>query len=868
MPSTYNGIGTHYYGKSNIQKRPGPCPHCHRAVELTSYDTRLWFVVVFIPIIPIRRKRIIDYCPACTRHYAVDQEKWETAKQLEISGALEEYRANPTPEGAIAAHQQLLKYHQAAQAADFQKTMTETYPGNAKVQAYLGAALEHVGKVTEAAEYYARALALRPDLPEARIGVAKGHIRAGRLDDARPLLDFLEKTGAAQLYSLAPLETLAIAFQNAGRHAEALDLFGKLLAALPKIGEVRAFRDKVKKSETALGRQETLLPKQKFSWRRFFTLQGTAGRRLAGPRVTWGAVAIVGIIAALVALGFVIANEYIRRHRTVYIVNAYLQPATIEVKGLGRMPGVRGLAEWVLPEGSYHAVFTGPVRQELDFEVRSSYFGRWFSDPAWVLNVGGDGVLAFETAVYSRNSPPVSYTFHFGKGFEFFPVVTHPFKELPQSLQIEEGQSRTLTKLGMWRQDGSAVFDHVKTHTSPEEALRFAECWLRTHPTDKAVVSRYHFVALAQHEAERMDRFLQTGLTNRPVLVEWHRAYQELHNLPAEYARLIAQYEEWLSAEPSNSALLYLRGRVAADRPESRQLFLRATDADPKNPYPIFALGYDRMMAGDWAAARPLLAKAAGLDPGDVGFERALCLSRFALGDYATIEQEMQARARREPVDFWAELMLVNALAAQGKSKDALDSLSAFERDWLNRLDIPGRSAVNALRRHALYAVGDFAGLEKAATGDASPAGRESLAQALVEQGRLTEALRLPLPEASEDKLFLLLGFATACQQAGDTAGATEWRAQAAKALEAGSRDYARAAALLVRNTAPTRDETDALVMPPRLKAIVLAVLAQLHPEVKAQLSSGARLFNVEREFPFYLVSRITADAGAAAERP
>ena len=84
MPSTYNGIGTHYYGKTNIQKRPGPCPHCHRAVELTSYDTRLWFVVVFIPIIPIRRKRIIDYCPACTRHFAADLEKWETAKQLEM----------------------------------------------------------------------------------------------------------------------------------------------------------------------------------------------------------------------------------------------------------------------------------------------------------------------------------------------------------------------------------------------------------------------------------------------------------------------------------------------------------------------------------------------------------------------------------------------------------------------------------------------------------------------------------------------------------------------------------------------------------------------------------------------------------------
>src|SRR5258706_3000734 len=95
MPTTYNGVGTHYYGKKNLQTRPGPCPHCGRAGQLTSYDTRLWFVVFFIPVIPLARKRIIDHCRVCTRHYATDLDKWETARQLEVSGALEQYRTNP-----------------------------------------------------------------------------------------------------------------------------------------------------------------------------------------------------------------------------------------------------------------------------------------------------------------------------------------------------------------------------------------------------------------------------------------------------------------------------------------------------------------------------------------------------------------------------------------------------------------------------------------------------------------------------------------------------------------------------------------------------------------------------------------------------
>ena len=48
MPSTVNGIGTHYYGKKNRSVRQGVCNACHRQVQLESYDTRLFFVFVFI----------------------------------------------------------------------------------------------------------------------------------------------------------------------------------------------------------------------------------------------------------------------------------------------------------------------------------------------------------------------------------------------------------------------------------------------------------------------------------------------------------------------------------------------------------------------------------------------------------------------------------------------------------------------------------------------------------------------------------------------------------------------------------------------------------------------------------------------------
>ena len=448
MPTTYNGIGTHYYGKKNLQKRRGTCRSCGRQVELSSYDTRLWFVVLFVPFIPLGRKRILEACPSCRRHFVSDLDKWETARQLEVSGAMEKFRSNPTPEAAIAVHQQMLGFHQISEAAEFQKTMLAQFPDSAKILAYLGAAQEHLGRGSEAMEFYQRALALRPDLPEARVGVARGHVRAGQLDEARKLLDFLEKPGAAQLYSLEPLEVLGRAYQTAGRHQEALDLFAKLIEALPKVAEHAGFRKMVKKSEKALSKDTSVLPKQKFNLKRLFQRTGrTAGR----PVVTTRGLLALGVVVALALLGFIISNEYIRHHRKLYLINAYGQPAAVEIPGVGTVGHFKGLQTLAIPEGHFQARIHGPVEETVEFDVRDGYFDRWFGQPLWLINVGGGALLELTTATYSRDPQPPALAFYTGQSFERFATVTHPFTPLPESIQIQSGSSSTLVRLGVYQ---------------------------------------------------------------------------------------------------------------------------------------------------------------------------------------------------------------------------------------------------------------------------------------------------------------------------------------------------------------------------------------------------------------------------------
>ena len=101
MPTTVNGIGTHYYGKKNRSVRTAACRSCGRVGNLESYDTRLWFVIVFIPIIPLGRKRVIDTCPSAGGTSWPNADAYEQARQLQVSGAIDQFRREPSPEAAL-----------------------------------------------------------------------------------------------------------------------------------------------------------------------------------------------------------------------------------------------------------------------------------------------------------------------------------------------------------------------------------------------------------------------------------------------------------------------------------------------------------------------------------------------------------------------------------------------------------------------------------------------------------------------------------------------------------------------------------------------------------------------------------------------
>jgi hypothetical protein len=113
-----------------------------------------------------------------------------------------------------------------------------------------------------------------------------------------------------------------------------------------------------------------------------------------------------------------------------------------------------------------------------------------------------------------------------------------------------------------------------------------------------------------------------------------------------------------------------------------------------------------------------------------------------------------------------------------------------------------------------------------------------------------------------------LLTLSIAYQQAGDSKTASELREKAAKAMADGQEDIAHAATYLTRASPPSAKDIEDIVLLPGPKAVLLAALAQIHPEAAKNLFAAANRYNVEPRFPYYLIRRIASGSEAVAEKP
>lgn len=849
MPSTVNGIGTHYYGKSDAASRPGVCQHCGAQGQLESYTTRLWFVILFIPIIPLKRVRLLDYCSRCSRHWVANPEQYEMSRQLAVSGALEKYRDAPSVESALVVHGQLLSFHMHQEADKFRETALERHSDSVELRSALGSHLDQMGRWMDATPLYEAAFKMKPELPEVRNSLAWRRMNENKLDEAYELLDFMRQPGASHSFNLGQLETLARAYQKSGQHDRVLEICAHLLSEIPATGDQHEFRKLVSKSERALDHAPSILPEKKFSVRGL--LDSKSGTYSPGAR--WAVFG--GLVALLFVIGMAGLNEYRRTHRTLYIVSGFAQPVSVSIDGGAAVPVVTRVPIH-LSEGTHRISVTAPFAKDQQVTLQSGYWSRWTYSPAWVFNVEKTVALFENTIHYSLIPQPSTNKWLDEAEFNYVPHVDYLFEEPPQTIKVEK-KSGTVTKIhvGTSPVPPTEMFVGLRS-TDQSLAMTYAEGHLSRNAVDAALLNMYASRVEGEAIEKRVSEFLKAGLWKKPISVQWHREYQNLSSVRANEATLAAEYDEQLKQEPDNSDLLYLRGRVSSSHADELKYFRLAAEKNPQSGWASMALGYDAANRGDWKTAGEYCGKAANSlrpDPSFRSFWHVVRMANHEIGPMETeYRQQIQGQAFREAAA--AGIYLADLLAAQGK----YDEARQMTRQWITEKAGPAAAPglMPAFDLMLDYMCGNLDRVRQMSDEEAATHPERFLFPLLLVVGKLDAAAKIADGEKQDKDWISTLALSTAYSIARNSDEADKWLTKTCELLANEGGKLVRAAELLKRDTPPSSDELDEVGLLIQIAPLYLAKLSQRFPEKKSELVQRAQNMNISRQHPYLLVKQ------------
>jgi tetratricopeptide (TPR) repeat protein len=583
----------------------------------------------------------------------------------------------------------------------------------------------------------------------------------------------------------------------------------------------------------------------------------------SGKRPYW-IVYLAGIL-----LAGLIFNQYLAWNQDLYIVNGFAEELTISIDGGDPITiPPQQHAKTDISEGDHTAVASrgGAEDRTIEFTVSNTIYYRVFGESAFVLNPGPAGVLAVQDVKYSNapqdkdNSEPSPYTLHFGQELFTFHDIDYTFEKPPAQI---ETKTRNAPKV---KKHLYAVYDKpvellrlMPRDSQPDKLLDLIENFLPIYPKDRDLLRQYVTIASAIDRTQRAVEFLGAGLDRKPIHIDWHRMYQSLCDTGVD-DKIVATYDKMLAESPENSELLYLRGRLCAKRSGSEKYFTRAIKADPKNPYPPFAIAYGLISAGQLDKARKHAAAACRLSPDHDSMRSQFMDIRLALKEYDSLITELQARARLDASDIANHTNLLRALIAAGKSAEARQA----NRRFISRLPKDEYRAV-ALSGHAKSTLAYLLGEANPAAGLSS---KERKVPNLIEQieriaslesgnrGRIT-GLLADSKQWENANAQLILGMAWLI--AGEQSAASRCFDEAADQFASGGKTDRQTSILLKQGDKLKLGDVDEVSRNMAAQAIVLVALARGNPSNRTALLDRAEKLNVVGGFPHHLIRKAIA---------
>jgi hypothetical protein len=573
------------------------------------------------------------------------------------------------------------------------------------------------------------------------------------------------------------------------------------------------------------------------------------------PAFSLAPVAALAAAAAIVFLGFSVVEFAARQNTPVALVNGLESAYVATVNGNAHELAPHSVTRLSMPAGAFEVSARLPGGAG---ETRFSFStgddeADLFHRNVVIINPDTAAIVVGETVYYGSSAPKAlteaKPDLHHGRPFYVLPAPDFFLTEFPKSVQVSSvsgyatrNRIYPLEKLS-FRQNASVL----------EQTVNRAAMVSYLMGLGKMLPGSEEVTDLADDllKPDEVQAFYAQHLDTRPVLIDWHRAYQTYVAYHLPEIDLSGHYRRLAEADPDDGALAYLCGRAIDDPADSHAWYERALGAKRPCGYGHLGRAFDALGRCDFAATIACLdaAAAAGVDTRSTQHARVEALLGLGRAEEAARLTEGPAMVRN--ADYGNVSQHVR-LASVARGRDA--ALSAIQRYLKN---LPAELGDAATTRQALegelaYARGEAKALYASMPPDAAPAIRfvQSLCQA--DLARAEAALNELSPKISFNWLLLYLE----AHRQGSTKGDDYWK-NAIEALGHEDRTHRRLAAHL-RGEKPMT--LDALLNGATFlveKRVLLAALGAHDPANRDAFFARARQCDLDPAFPHHLVAAV-----------
>jgi tetratricopeptide (TPR) repeat protein len=851
MPTVYNGIGTWYYGKANHYQYVGHCESCGRETTLHSYDTTKYFVLLFVPLIPLQKIRVIAKCNHCDKHKIASLKKWEAQKSQAIAECLQ--ACEQKPEDAQAAID-LMAVHATFEEEggflDAAPGVAERFSQDANVLKVVGALYSNFGYPKEAQEMYLAALAIEED-PAIHEQLALVLIKQFEPAAAEEHLVHIYEEGLKEKVGF--LLMLGKGYQAVGDHENALGVFEQAVGLAPELNLDKEHKKLVKLSEKNRNSNKEI---------RHESIQTTEGQIGSGSDFS-GKLArfvMLGVFMAIV-FGYLLVAHFKGTEREVYLVNGLDQSYTVSIN--------HGSLHLPASSSKMITVSEGDILVEVQMEGKESpiqdqvihiatpFWTRPFSKSVYVINPDQVALLVRERIFYvinPDNAPEGTQTLHVGRSLYQFEDIDYVFREYPDELDLPGGDPVSKDRIGLldFGDDVSIplVVQIIAAETGKTEAIAYAKRQLDYYPEKTSILS----VLADLVDYDVFAEMIGPGLDVFPVRVEWHRIYQTLSENARPDHDLVSDYRHRLEQNANNTDLQYLLARIVRDSKLSEKLFEQAGNANPPNAYALHGLAYQKWSLGDFDQAATFADKALTIMPENAGFQYNSCRILMAAGRYDASNKIVGALLDDQPDDAtWIPFELQNVLLSSGypTARQAMDDrMRKLEESYdPNSLDFLKKSIAMGLA----YCAGQWDDYESALSPTEDPA--EKIARDITLGRPLQEQWIAKLADMDDPYPYLLVYLAE--QRSQQTEKADGYLEMAVQRLLKASWEEQLLAQYLSGERTLDLDKACNLTMECGNKAILLTALGLRHPQHQEMLFALARKLNYYRDYPYWFLKSL-----------